>query len=190
VHPTTVSHPAWVLAAGLLGVVGNEAVSVYRIRVGRRIGSAAMVADGLHARTDGLTSVAVVASAIGVMAGFPRADAIVGLAISAVVFWTLLQAARMVTHRILDGTDEVTIPLIEEVASSVSGVEHVSNTRARWTGHQLLTELSIDVDPTLSVAAGHDVAEEVREALLRDVARLAEAAVHVDPHEHGSHGVS
>ncbi len=189
VHPEPVAHPGWVLMAGLVGVAGNEAVSVYRIRVGRRIGSAAMVADGLHARTDGLTSVAVVGSAIGVMAGLPRADAVVGLAISVVVFWTLLQAARMVTHRILDGTDEVTITLIEEVASAVPGVEHVSNTRARWTGHQLLTELSVDVDPSLSVARGHDVAERVREALLRDVPRLAQAAVHVDPHEHDSHAV-
>ena len=187
VHPATIDHPGWVLAAGVVGVIGNEAVSVYRIRVGRRIGSAAMVADGLHARTDGLTSIAVVASAVGVMAGIPRADAVVGLAISLVVFWTLVQAARTVIHRVLDGTEETTIVMIEEVAAAVPGVEHVSSARARWTGHQLLSEVSIDVDPSLSVAEGHEVAERVRASLQRQVPRLAEVAVHVDPHEHDSH---
>ena len=187
VHPQPIEHAGWVLAAGVVGAIGNEAVAVYRIRVGRRIGSAAMEADGLHARTDGLTSLAVVASALGVMAGIPRADAAVGLAITAVIFWTLVRAARAVAHRALDGTDEKTITLIEEVAAAVPGVEHVSDARARWTGHRLLTELSIDVDPDLSVQEGHDVAERVRRRLLEFVPRLAEASVHVDPHEHDSH---
>lgn len=187
VHPATIDHPVWVLVAGVVGVIGNEAVAAYRIRVGRRIGSAAMVADGLHARTDGLTSIAVVGSALGVMAGIPRADAVVGLAISLVVFWTLVQAARTVIHRVLDGTEETTIVMIEEVAAAVPGVEHVSSARARWTGHQLMSEVSIDVDPSLTVADGHEVAERVRESLQRQVPRLVEVAVHVDPHEHDSH---
>lgn len=187
VHPQPVDHVGWLLAAGVIGAVGNEAVALYRIRVGRSIGSAAMEADGLHARTDGLTSLAVVGSALAVMAGFPRADPLIGLAITIVIFWTLIQAGRSVVHRVLDGTDEQTITLIQEVAASVGGVEHVGDTRARWTGHQLLTELSIDVDPVLSVHDGHEVAERVRAELLEHVPRLADASVHVDPHEHASH---
>ncbi len=187
IHPQPVDHVVWVLVAGLVGAAGNEAVAAYRIRIGRRIGSAAMVADGLHARTDGLTSLAVVGSALGVMAGFVRADTAVGLAITVAIFWTLIQAARTVLHRVLDGTDDQTITLIEEVAAAVNGVEHVTDAKARWTGHQLRTELSIDVDSGLSVGQGHDVAESVREALLHHVPRLADAAVHVDPHEHDPH---
>jgi len=187
IHPVPIDHVGWLLAAGIIGAVGNEAVAVYRIRVGRRIGSAAMVTDGLHARTDGLTSLAVVGSALGVMAGFPRADAFVGLAITVVIFWTLIQAARAVIHRVLDGTDEQTISLIEAVVSAVDGVEHVGEAKARWTGHQLRAELNIDVDPTLSVLAGHEVAERSRAALLHDVPRLADCTIHVDPHEHPSH---
>jgi cation diffusion facilitator family transporter len=187
VHPRPMTHAWLVLGAGIVGAAGNELVSVYRIRVGRRIGSAALVADGLHARTDGLTSLAVVASAIGALAGFPRADAVLGLLITLVIVSTLVQAARSVLHRILDGTEETTITLIETVAASIPGVEHVTGARARWTGHQLRAELSIDVEPLLSVEGGHGIAEEVREALLRDVPRLTEAAVHVDPHEHRSH---
>jgi cation diffusion facilitator family transporter len=188
ITPQPIDHVWWVFAAGLIGAAGNEAVAEYRIRVGRRIGSAAMVADGLHARTDGLTSLAVVGAALGEMAGLPRADAAVGLAITVVIFWTLIQAARTVLHRVLDGTDEQTIALIEEVAAAVNGVEHVTETRARWTGHQLRAELNIDVDPVISVTQGHDVASRVRDELLHHVPRLTEASVHVDPHEHPPHG--
>jgi cation diffusion facilitator family transporter len=187
VDPRQVEHLGWVLAAGVVGFAGNEAVAHHRISVGRRIGSAALVADGHHARTDGLTSLGVVAAAIGALLGLERADAVVGLLITVVIVWTLIRAGRSVLHRILDGTEEGTIALIEEISTSVHGVEHVSGARARWTGHQLRTELSIDVDPRISVEEGHRIAERVRQALLDDVPRLAEAMVHVDPHEHASH---
>jgi cation diffusion facilitator family transporter len=186
-NPEELQHVGLVLVAGVVGFLGNEAVAIYRIRVGRRIGSTALVADGLHARTDGLTSLGVVISALATMAGIERADAVVGLAITAVIGWTLVQASRTVLHRVLDGTDETTIGLIEEVAASVPGVEHVSATRARWTGHRLLAELSVDVDPRIDVERGHRIAEAVRQALLHDVPRLGEATVHVDPHEHDPH---
>lgn len=188
VEPEPIERVGLVLAAGVIGFVGNEAVAIYRIRVGRHIGSAALEADGLHARADGITSLGVVASAIGVWAGFARADALVGLAITLAIFWTLVQAARAVVHRVLDGTDEATIAMIEVVAASVDGVEHVSGARARWTGHRLLAELSIDVDPELSVARAHEITDLVRAALLHEVPRLADVTVHVDPHEHAPHG--
>jgi cation diffusion facilitator family transporter len=186
-HPRTIGHAGWVLAAGVIGFAGNELVAEYRIRVGRRIGSAALEADGHHARADGLTSLGVVVSAVGAMAGADRADAVAGLAITVAIVWTLVKAGRSVLHRVLDGTDEATIALIEATASSVGGVEHVTNTRARWTGHRLLAELNIDVHGELSVEDGHEIAERVREALLADVPRLAGATVHVDPHEHEPH---
>jgi cation diffusion facilitator family transporter len=181
--PVPLQHVWWVLLAGVIGAIGNEGVAAYRIKVGRRIGSAAMVADGLHARTDGLTSLAVVGSALGSLAGIPHADAVIGLAISGAILWTLVRAGRAVLHGILDGTDEQTIALIEEVASRVHGVEHVTEARARWTGHELRAQLSVDVDSALSVRGGHDVAERVRASLLREVPRLSDCTIHVDPHE-------
>ena len=187
VHPREPQELGLVLLAGVIGFVGNETVALYRIRVGRRIGSAALVADGLHARTDGFTSLGVVVSALATIAGIERADPVVALAITGVIAWTLVRAARAVIHRILDGSDEDTIALIETVASSIEGVEHVTEAKARWTGHRLRAELSIDVDPGISVEEGHDIAERVRSALLSGVPRLTDAAVHVDPHEHDSH---
>lgn len=186
-QPTEVRYLPAVIAASLVGFAGNELVAHYRIKVGREIGSAALVADGLHARTDGLTSLGVVVSALATLGGLERADAVIALAITAVIVWTLVRAARAVIHRILDGSEDETIALIETVASSVGGVEHVTQARARWTGHRLRAELSIDVDPRISVEEGHDIAELVRSALLSQVPRLTDAAVHVDPHEHDSH---
>jgi cation diffusion facilitator family transporter len=187
VDPQPIDRVGLVLAAGLIGFAGNEAVAIYRIRVGRRIGSAAMEADGLHARADGITSLGVVVSAIAVLLGYERADAVVGLAITLAIGWTLVQAARAVAHRVLDGSDEATIGLIEEVAAAVPGVEHVTEARARWTGHQLRAELNVVVDPTLSVGGGHAIADRARDELLHHVPRLADAIVHVDPHEHDGH---
>ena len=184
IHPQPLTAAGWVLAAGILGLAGNEIVAQYRIRVGRRIGSAALVADGLHARTDGLTSLGVVIATLGVLAGFERADAIVALAITVPIGFTMVAAARAVLHRALDGTDESTLALIEAVAGAVDGVAHVEDARARWGGHRLMADLTVVVDGTLTVEGGHRIAEAVREALLHEVPRLADVTVHVDPHDH------
>jgi len=184
VHPQALDAAGWVLAAGAFGFVGNEAVAVYRVRVGRRIGSAALVADGLHARIDGLASLGVVVSTLGVLAGFERADAIVALCITVAIVVTMWRAARAVLHRALDGTDESTLALIEAVAGAVPGVEHVEDARARWSGHRLLADLTVVVEPTLTVHEGHTIAEDTRAVLLHEVPRLADVMVHVDPHDH------
>ncbi len=185
--PRPIDHLPWVMAASVLGFAGNELVAVYRIRVGRRIGSAALVADGYHARTDGLTSLGVLAGAVGVALGFERADPVAGLAITLVILVVLWRAMRSVFRRILDGTDDGTVPLLEEVASAVPGVEHVTSAKARWTGHALNAELEVQVEPDLTVAQGHAIAEEVEHALLHAIPRLRGATVHVDPHGHGPH---
>lgn len=185
--PRPIENLGWVMAASVVGFAGNELVAMYRIRVGQRIGSAALVADGYHARSDGITSLGVLAGAIGVALGFDRADPIAGLAITVAILVVLWQATRSVFRRILDGTDDATIPLVEEVAASVSGVDHVTSAKARWTGHVLNAELEIMVDPALSVQAAHRIAEEVEHALLHAIPRLRGATVHVDPHDHGPH---
>ena len=84
----------WVFAAGIVGSLGNEIVAVYRIRTGRRIGSAALIAEGQHARADGLTSIAVVVGVVGVWLGFPRADAIVGLLIAVAILGILVSSMQ------------------------------------------------------------------------------------------------
>ena len=111
-HPHTIQMLPWVALAGVIGFVGNEVVAVFRVRVGREIESAAIIADGYHARTDGFTSLAVVAGAIGVWIGFPLADPIVGLFITIAIFGIVWQSVKAVMIRALDA------PVTKEIALS------------------------------------------------------------------------
>ena len=153
VEPQPVTNLGWVLAAGLIGFAGNELVAVYRIRVGRRIGSAALVADGVHARTDGFTSLAVVAGVIGIWLGFPLADPIVGLLISAAIVVLLIGTSRDIGRRLLDGVDPGLVEKAERTVASVPGIDTVDDLRMRWSGHRLMVEATVSSDPTMPVGA-------------------------------------
>ena len=187
-HPQPVEMLGAVIGASVVGFLGNEAVAVFRIRVGRQIGSAALVADGYHARVDGWTSLAVLVGALGVWAGFPLADPVVGLLITSAIVWLGVQAGRTVLVRILDGVDDATVDAITHAAGHVPEVREVTDVRARWIGHRLHAELSVSVSPALSVGAAHAVAKEVRHRLLHDVAHLGRVIVHVDPQGEGGDG--
>lgn len=136
IHPQQIEHVGWVALAGLVGFIGNEWVALYRIRVGHRIGSAALIADGLHARTDGFTSLAVLCSAGGVALGFPLADPIVGLLITAAILAVLRTAARDVFRRLLDGVDPAMVDAAEQALAARPGVQAVRSVRMRWIGHR------------------------------------------------------
>jgi cation diffusion facilitator family transporter len=172
----------WAVAvASVLGFIGNEAVAVFRIRVGRQIVSAALVADGYHARTDGWTSLAVLLGAIGVWLGYPLADPIVGLLIAAAILLIVWQSGKAVFTRLLDGVEPEAIEEIRHAACHVPGVEDVSEVRARWLGHRLHAEVNVAVDPDLSVDEGHAIAREVNHQLLHHLSYLSGAVIHVDP---------
>ena len=181
IHPQPVGLLWAVAAAALVGFVGNEAVAIFRIRVGRQIGSAALIADGYHARTDGWTSLAVLVGAIGVWLGYPLADPIVGLLIAAAIMVIVWQSGKMVFTRLLDGVDPWVIEEIRHAAGGVEGVEDVAQVRARWLGHRLRAEVNVAVDPDLSVAEGHAIAREVNHRLLHNLRYLDMSVVHVDP---------
>jgi cation diffusion facilitator family transporter len=185
IHPAEVRYLWAVAIAGIIGFIGNELVAQYRIRVGRQIGSGALVADGLHARADGFTSLAVVVGAAGVALGFPAADPIAGLIIAVLILVVLKDAARDVLMRILDGVDPVIRDESEAVLAEVPGVEGVGEVRVRWIGHRLHAEAEITVDETRTIAEAHDIAESARHALLHEVPHLASAIIHADPCGHG-----
>jgi cation diffusion facilitator family transporter len=162
----------WVFAAGVIGFIGNEAVAIYRIRVGRKIGSAALVADGVHARTDGFTSLAVVFGAIGVMLGFPLADPIVGLIISAAIIVLLWGTVRNVGRRLMDGIEPELVDRAESALIATPGVLAVQRIQLRWVGHRLQGTAVVKVtDATLS---------NVEKVVLEAEHRLAEVLPNLD----------
>lgn len=183
--PQPITNIPIVLMAGIIGFAGNEVVALYRIRVGRSIGSAALVADGYHARTDGLTSLAVVAGALGVAAGYPLADPLVGLLITAVILVVLKQATGQMLGRLMDAVEPDIVEQVEHIAESVADVQTVDRLRVRWLGHALEASMAITVDCDMTVAQGHRVSEEVRHRLLHEVRRLDTAVIHVNPCGHG-----
>jgi cation diffusion facilitator family transporter len=180
-HPQTISHLPAVDAAALVGFAGNEAVARYRITVGRRIGSAALVADGLHARTDGFTSLAVLLGAAGVALGFPLADPIIGLVITVAILGVLRSAAREVLARLMDAVDPALVDQAERTLRTTPGVRDVRELRIRWIGHTLRAEADIVVDPNLSLTAAHDLAHHAERHLLAQAGRLSAAAIHTSP---------
>ncbi|MPZ73575.1 MAG: cation diffusion facilitator family transporter [Nitriliruptorales bacterium] len=179
--PSDISNVGWVIAASIVGFAGNELVASYRIRVGRRIGSAALVADGHHARTDGLTSLAVLFGAVGVALGFPLADPIVGLLIAVAILFVLKSAARDIYRRLMDSVDPPLVAEVEHVLTATPGVRAVESVRLRWIGHRLFADAGISCDAGCSLAEAHAVAIDAHHRLLHDIPHLAEAAIHVSP---------
>ncbi|MFI7135492.1 cation diffusion facilitator family transporter [Nonomuraea sp. NPDC050153] len=186
IDPQNVEALAWVAGAGFVGFLGNELVARYRIKVGREIGSAALVADGLHARTDGFTSLAVLIGAGGTALGFPVADPIVGLLITVAICFVLRDAAREIYHRLMDGVDPALVEQAEQILTAVPGVRRVGAVRLRWIGHAMRAEVDIQVDHELSLVEAHAVAVAAEHRLIHDLPRLSAATVHADPD--GPHG--
>jgi len=185
IHPRPIDHLGWVALAGLVGFIGNEWVALYRIRVGRRIGSAALVADGLHARTDGFTSLAVLIGAGGVALGFPLADPIIGLVITVAILAVLCTAVRDVFRRLMDGVEPEFIDTAVTTLAARPGVRSVRSVRMRWIGHRLHADAELDIDPDLTLAEAHHIAHGAEHALTHAIPKLDAAVVHAYPaHAH------
>jgi cation diffusion facilitator family transporter len=190
-HPEPITNLWLVAVAAVTGFAGNEIAAQVRIRTGNRIGSAALVADGLHARADGLTSLAVLLGAIGVALGFQAADPIVGLLIAIAIAFVVKNAAKSIYLRLMDAVDPTLVALARHAAARVAGVQQLDQLRLRWIGHRLHAEVEITVDHDLSLADGHDIAHDVEHELLHQVPRLSRAVVHASPApttQHDPHG--
>ena len=180
-NPQPMQNMGWVALAALVGFLGNEAVALLQIRTGRKIGSDAMIADGLHARIDGLTSLAVLVAAGGTLLGFPILDPMIGLLIGLAILFITRDATIRIWYRLMDAVDPGLVSRVEHYAGEVEGVEQVARLRVRWVGHQLFAEMTIVVDETLSLVEGHQIAEHVQATLHNAIPPLTEITVHVDP---------
>jgi len=179
------SRPGLVLIAGGVGFLGNEAVAQYKLRTGRKIGSAALVADGQHSRADGLTSLGVIAAAIGLMLGWQWLDAMVGLGIGVMIAWAAVQSGRDVFLRLLDYGDPELLHQLGHAAESVEGFDHISDLRVRHLGRTVHVVAHVCMPAEYSLSQAHDVAEDLRHAWLRMVPADSLVDIHADPFEPG-----
>ena len=183
ITPEPITNLGWVAAAAVIGFIGNELVAIFRIKVGKEIGSAALIADGYHARTDGFTSLAVLAGAIGVWLGYPILDPLIGLGIGIAILGIVWHTAKDMWHRMMDAVDPEIYEEFKHVASHVDGVMDIHSAAIRWVGHRLWGEMHVTVDCKLTVLEGHHITEEVRHALFHEFPALVEVIVHADPCE-------
>ena len=180
-NPQPVDHLQAVALAAIIGCIGNEVVAEFRMKVGKEIGSAALIADGYHARVDGFTSLAVLIGAIGVWSGYPILDPLIGMLITIAILKIVFDSSKLVFTRLLDGVEPEVLDKVKDIAESVEGVCEVTDLRVRWIGHRLHAEINASVDPSLSVEEGHEIANAVREKLLDNFSYLAGTTIHVDP---------
>ena len=181
VHPEPLTNLGWLAVAAIVGFVGNELVALLQIRVGRRIGSAAMVADGMHARTDGLTSLAVLVAVAGSWLGYPIVDPIIGILIGIAILFITWDATKTMWYRLMDAIEPEHLQRAEEVIQQQTGIRAVGWLRMRWLGHRLHADIGIVVDADLTTSASHQIAEHLRHDLFHALPFLAEIMVHVDP---------
>jgi len=180
-HSTPITNLGWVAAAAIIGFIGNEIVALLQIRVGRRIGSAALVADGLHARTDGLTSLAVLLAAGGAWLGYPLVDPLIGILIGVAILFITWDATKRIWYRLMDAIEPELLNQAEAAIIGQAEVKELRRLRMRWMGHRLHAEAYIAVDPQLSTMQSHTIAEHVRHALFHQIERLVEVVIHVEP---------
>jgi cation diffusion facilitator family transporter len=175
--PQPIHYLPLVAAAGVIGLIGNAAAAFVRIRVGHRINSTALIADGYHAAADSLTSLAVVAGAVGVHLGWPLADPVIGLLITLIILGIVWQSARAVVTRLLDGVEPGIVLEIEHAAEHVPSLKRIPEIKARWLGHELHAEITIALDGSLSLVEAMEVSTSLQREMLAHVPVLSVAHV-------------
>jgi cation diffusion facilitator family transporter len=181
IHPLPIQNIWAVIVASIIGFIGNEGVALFRIRIGKEIGSAALIADGNHARIDGFTSLAVLVGAIGVILGFPLADPIIGILITLTILKIVWDSVKEVFVRLLDGVEPEYLDEIQHALTHVTGIKEIINTKARWSGHQLLAEVYIRIDSTISLTEAHNIVEEVEHEIMDHIKYVSNVIVDIEP---------
>lgn len=185
INPQPIQYPGWIALAGIIGFVGNELVAIMQIRTGRKIGSEAMVADGLHARTDGFTSLAVVVAAIAVWLGFPILDPIIGILIGIAIVFITRDAARAMWYRLMDAVDPNMIERVEQIIGEHDNIKGIQRLQMRWLGHRIYAEMTLALDPNLSIAQSEAITDHISHHLYHALPTLAEATIAAVPWERG-----
>lgn len=173
IHPQPLEHLGAVAIAAGIGFIGNESVALFRIRVGNEIGSAALVADGYHARVDGLVSLAVVISAVGLWFGYTWADPLVGLGITFALIHIVWESGQTVLTRLLDGVEPETTEVLQQALAEYD----YTHLKARWMGHQLYAQVCLKVEPEISMGDGDAIASQLRSHLHQEIPYLSDICI-------------
>ncbi|MEB3177949.1 MAG: cation diffusion facilitator family transporter [Nostocaceae cyanobacterium] len=182
-HPQPLHHLGTLAIAAIVGFIGNEVVAVFRIRVGREINSAALIADGYHAMADGLVSLAVLLSAAGVSLGYSWADPVMGLVITVVLLKIVWESGQTIFSRLLDGVEPEVLESVHHAINHVSEVEEsaIANLRTRWLGHRLHIEMDLMMPPSQTLQETQEITHTVEAQLKAHLPYLGLVVVRAVP---------
>lgn len=178
-HPMPVSNLGALMGASILSFFGNEIAAVIRLRTGKRINSAALIADGYHALIDGLTSLAVLVGAVGVSFGYPLADPIAGLIITVLIIQIVWQSAKTVFIRSLDGIDPSVTKEMKHALEHVKGIASIDELRARWIGHKLWADVVVSAETDFSLTQADSLSSEIQTELKQHLPYLAQSSIRI-----------
>lgn len=174
----TIGPAAWGVMLVTLAV--NFFVSRYETRQGQRLGSAYLIADAAHTRSDLYVSLGVIISFVGAHAGQRWADPVVATAIAALI---AVQAVRLLLDSFHVLTDRAPIPAdaISAVVREVSGVQDCRIARTRGGPGAVYVDLVVHVDGGLTLREAHDIADRVEHAVQARHPHVVDVVVHLEP---------
>lgn len=178
-NPRELENLPWLALAALVGFVGNELVALMQIRVGRRIGSDAMIADGQHARIDGLTSLAVLIAVLGALIGLPILDPIVGIVIAFAIVGITWNAIKAVWYRMMDAVDPHLVEHVQAHLRGIEGVAAIETLRLRWVGHRMYGALRLRAAPGLTLEQSQAIVAAAQREAAQVIPQLDELVVQV-----------
>ena len=178
-NPLPLENLEWIALAALVGFVGNELVALMQIRVGRRIGSDAMIADGQHALIDGLTSLAVLIAVLGTLINVPILDPIVGVVIALAIVGITWNAIKAIWYRMMDAVDPHLVEHVEAHARAVEGVDAIETLRLRWVGHRMYGVMKVRLPADTSLAGSQEIAHAIQHEARHVIPQLDELTVEV-----------
>ncbi|MHA2168679.1 MAG: cation diffusion facilitator family transporter [Candidatus Kariarchaeaceae archaeon] len=183
-NPVEMDHLGILALSGIIGFIGNEIVAKYRISVGRKIGSEALIADGMHARTDGLTSLAVIIGAIGAYLGYPIIDPIIGIIIGIMILMILKDTTSTLWFRLMDRADSRVIDRIGEISTTFSGVASIHDVKTRYSGQSLFAEVHVIMNREYTIQESHEITSKLQEGLYKQIQNLVEVTIYPVPCSH------
>lgn len=178
---------ALALAGAAVSIITKEILFRYTIRIGQKTGSSALIANAWHHRSDAFSSIATLFGIGAAMAGWPLFDPLAALIVTLLIIhvgWTILKDA------FFDIIDTAVKPEIRNeivtAALSIPGADAYHDLKTRKIGSDILVDIHIEVSPRMNVCEAHNIADEVKDAIVSNVVNIADVLVHIDPKEGGN----
>ncbi len=170
------------VAAAVISLLVKEIMFRYTIYAGKKINSPALTADAYHHRSDAYSSAATLVGILGARLGYPFMDPAAGLVVGGCILYMGYKIARDSIDNLMDAAvDNQVIKEMEICAREVSGVKEVRDIKARNYCSYYCVEMTLAVDPEISVYDGHDIAENVKESIISQNFSALEVLVHIEP---------